>query len=494
MSNEERARVLPVMATLLLATLAFALSQTMVVPALPDIAQEYETTSGGAAWVLTGFLLSASVATPIVGKLGDVLGKGRVLTGVLLVFSVGSVVNGLAEAIGPLVAGRVLQGVAGGVFPLAFGIIRDTFPPPRVGVGIGILSAMFGIGGGIGLPLAGVIVDTAGVSLVFWSGLIAVPAALAARRFVPASPSREGSASIDWAGALALSAALAALLLALSQSNAWGWGSPATLGLLGGGLAGLVGWVRLELGRSEPLVDIRLLSTRAVAATNLTGFLVGFAMFSSFLLVPQFAQTPLQAGYGFGASATGAGLIMLPSALVMLAAGPLAGAVGSRIGFRPVLATGTAAVCASFLLLTVAHGAVWEFVVSGALLGVGISCSLAAMANLIVQAVPQRDVGIATGINTIARTMGGAFGSAVATAVVTAQVIPGTAVPAESGYTAAFLVAGAGGALALGAALAVPRPPRARMPRREPVGVGWPSGDPAPAATPAASGTPRRAS
>jgi len=352
-SNDERARVLPVMATLLLAALAFALSQTMVVPALPAIAQEYGTTRGGAAWVLTGFLLSASVATPIVGKLGDVLGKGRVLAGVLLVFSAGSVLSGLGDAIGPLVAGRVLQGVAGGVFPLAFGIVRDTFPPPRVGVGIGILSAMFGIGGGIGLPLAGIIVDTASVSLVFWSGLIAVPAALATWRWVPASPAREGGVSIDWAGALVLSATLAAMLLALSQSNAWGWGSPATLGLLGGGLGGLVGWVVLELRRAEPLVDIRLLRTRTVAATNLTGFLVGFAMFSSFLLIPQFAQTPSAAGYGFGASATGAGLILLPSALVMLAAGPLAGAVGSRIGFRPVLAAGALAAMSSFLLLTV---------------------------------------------------------------------------------------------------------------------------------------------
>ncbi|HEV2770203.1 MAG TPA: MFS transporter [Solirubrobacteraceae bacterium] len=268
--------------------MAFALSQTMVVPALPAIAQEYGTSRGGAAWVLTGFLLSASVATPIAGKLGDVLGKGRVLAGVLLAFSARSVVSGLADAFGPLVAGRVLQGVAGGVFPLALGIIRDTFPSPRLGVGIGSLSAMFGIG----LPLAGVLVDSAGVSPVFWSGLIAAPAALAAWRFVPASPSREGSASVDWAGAVGLSAALAAPLLALSQSNAWDWSSPATLGLLGGGLAALVGWVRLELGRDEPLVDIRLLSTRAVAATNLTGFLVGFAMFSSFLLIPQFARPP----------------------------------------------------------------------------------------------------------------------------------------------------------------------------------------------------------
>lgn len=457
-------RTAPIMATLLLAALAYALTQTVVAPALPAIARGYDTDLTAASWVLTGFLLSASVATPIVGKLGDLYGKGRVLALVLLIFAVGSVVCGLAQSIGVVISGRLLQGVGGGVFPLAFGIIRDTFPREKVGVGIGVLSAMFGIGGGIGLPLSGLIVDNVDLSWLFWMGLIALPAAVVVHRMIPA-PAQRRSARIDWAGAAVLSGALVCLLLGVTNANTWGWGSAGVLGLLAGGLALGAGWVALERRVPEPLVDLRVLRSRPVAATNLAAVLVGFAMFSSFLLIPQFAQTPAQAGYGFGSSVTEAGLIMLPSALVMLVAGPFAGWMGSRIGFRAILAAGAASAALAFAFLAVAHGEVWEFVLAGALIGVGISFAFSSMANLVVESVPQGDVGIATGINTVARTIGGGAGAAVVTTVLTAEVLPGTIVPVESGYTTAFVIAAAVGVLALLAALAVPRVPR---PEREP--------------------------
>ncbi|HEV2819623.1 MAG TPA: MFS transporter [Solirubrobacteraceae bacterium] len=454
-------RTAPIMATLLLAGLVYALAQTVVAPALPAIARGYDTTLGTATWVLTGFLVSASVATPIVGKLGDLYGRGRVLTLVLLTFAVGSVICGLAQSIGVVISGRVLQGVGSGVFPLAFGIIRDTFPRERVGVGIGVLSAMFGIGGGIGLPLAGVIVDNADLSWLFWIGLMAVPAAVAAHRMIPVAAQRR-PARIDWAGAAVLSGALVCLLLGVANAGAWGWDSVRVLALLVGGLALGAGWVALERRVAEPLIDLRVLRSRPVAATNLAATLVGFAMFSSFLLIPQFAQTPTQAGYGFGSSVTQAGLIMLPSALVMLVAGPFAGWMGSRIGFRAILATGAGCAALAFAFLAVAHKEVWEFVLAGALIGVGISFAFSSMANLVVESVPQGDVGIATGINTIARTIGGAAGAAAVTAVLTARMVPGTMVPVESGYTTAFVIAAAVGVLALLAALAVPRRPRAQ--------------------------------
>lgn len=456
-------RTAPIMATLLLAGLAFALAQTVVAPALPAIARGYDTTLGTATWVLTGFLLTASVATPIVGKLGDLYGKGRVLALVLVTFAVGSVICGLAQSIGMVISGRLLQGVGGGVFPLAFGIIRDTFPRERVGLGIGVLSAMFGIGGGIGLPLSGLIVDNTDLSWLFWIGLVALPAAVAVHRMIP-PPARRRRARIDWAGAAVLSGALVCLLLGVTNANTLGWDSAGVLGLLGGGLALGAGWVVLERRVAEPLIDLRVLRSRAVAATNLAATLVGFAMFSSFLLIPQFAQTPTQAGYGFGSSVTEAGLIMLPSALVMLVAGPFAGWMGSRIGFRPILVAGAGCATLAFAFLAVAHGEVWEFVLAGALIGVGISFAFSSMANLVVESVPQDDVGIATGINTIARTIGGAAGAAVVSTVLTARMLPGTIVPVESGYTTAFVIAAAVGVLALLAALAVPRRPH---PQRE---------------------------
>src|SRR5215216_5428387 len=178
----------PILFVLLLAGVSFALSQTLVVPALPSISKEFGASATATSWVLTGFLLSASVATPIVGKLGALFGKGRVLTIVLLLFALGGTVCALAGSIGVLIAGRVIQGVAGGVFPLAFGIVRDTFPPERMAAGLGLISAIIGIGAGIGLPLSGVIADNLGVPWLFWLSLIALPAAVAAHFLVPPSP------------------------------------------------------------------------------------------------------------------------------------------------------------------------------------------------------------------------------------------------------------------------------------------------------------------
>jgi EmrB/QacA subfamily drug resistance transporter len=443
-----------VLAVLMLAGVSFALSQTLVIPALPEIAADLDASPTAASWILTGFLLSASVATPIVGKLGDLFGKGRVLTITLLVFSAGSTICALASSVGPMIAGRLIQGIAGGVFPLAFGIIRDTFPPERMAAGLGMISAIFGIGGGIGLPLSGVIVDNLDLSWLYWISLIALPAAAIAFREVPASPTVERT-KVDWLGALLLSTALAAILLGVTEANDWGWGSVEILALLIGGATLLAVWLRFEAGLEQPLIELRILQRRAVATTNLAGLLIGYAMFSSFLLIPQFAQAPESTGYGFAMSVTGAGLILAPAAVAQFIAGPLAGKLGAHIGFRPTLAAGAALTAVAFVFLAVAHSHPWHFVVASVLLGAGISFGFASMANLIVGAVPQRDVGIATGINTITRTVGGAFGSAIATAILAGATI-GAGLPTEGAYTTAFTLSAIGAVLAIGAALLVP--------------------------------------
>ena len=203
---------------------------------------------------------------------------------------------------------------------------------------------------------------------------------------------------------------------------------------------------------------MRVFVERPVLATNGTGFLVGFAMFGSFLVVPAFAQTPESFGYGFGMSVTEAGLMMVPSAAAMLVAGPLGGRLGNQIGFRSVLVMGTILISLSFALLAVGHSHVWEFIIQGVLLGFGISFAFASMANLIVASVDRREVGIATGMNAVTRTVGGAFGSAFVAALLTSETIPGTpGVPSESAYTEAFVASTVAGLLALGAALAIPR-------------------------------------
>src|SRR6201991_3066023 len=258
MADEGARRPTPVLLTLALACIAFSLSQTLVVPALPSLAKEFGASPSTVSWVLTGFLVSASIATPIVGKLGDLYGKGRVLTAVLILFSAGAVINALAPSIGVVIAGRLLQGVAGGVFPLAFGIVRDTFPREQIPGGLAMISAIFGIGGGIGLPLSGVIVDHVDLQWLFWINLIALPAAFAAHRLIPSSPPVP-HAKVDWVGALILSGALAGILLGVSQGSEWGWGSPANVVAIGGGVALIAVFVVVEGRVDQPLIDLQVL-------------------------------------------------------------------------------------------------------------------------------------------------------------------------------------------------------------------------------------------
>jgi EmrB/QacA subfamily drug resistance transporter len=438
----------------------------MVAPALPAIQEDLHTTTTGVTWVLTVYLLTASIATPVLGRLGDMFGKERMLVVVLVMFALGSLVAALSHSIGVLVAGRAIQGFAGAVFPLAFGIIRDEFPPERVAQGIGLISATFGIGGGVGLVLAGVIVDHLSYEWIFWIALMVTCVAIVCTLlFVPESPIKV-PAKIDWVGAALLSVGLGALLLGISEGPRWGWTSAKTLGLFSASLVAFVAWVRFELRVPAPLVDMRMMRRRGVWTTNLAGLLVGFGMFGSFILIPQFVQAPPEAGYGFDATVTEAGLILLPSTAVMLFAGPIAGWLGARAGSRLPLLIGTALAACAFALIGLAHDHRWELYIGTALMGAGIGFAFAAMANLIVEAVDPTETGVATGMNTIMRTVGGSLGGQISATIVSANVIAGTTIAEESGYTIAFFLSSAVMVLAFCATLLVPV--RARVHTRVP--------------------------
>ena len=257
------------LAVLAVSALAFALLQTMVVPALPAIQHSLHTSTNSVTWVLTVYLLSASVATPVLGRLGDMFGKERLLVAVLGIFSVGLLVAAVSHSLALLIVGRAIQGAAGAVFPLAFGVIRDEFPKERVATGIGLISATFGIGGGVGLVLSGVIVDQLSYAWIFWLGLIVTVIALVATQlFVPESPVKS-PARIDWGGTVMLSAGLVCLLLAVSEGPAWGWGSARIVGLFAAAAVILALFAVLERRVREPLVDMGLMRLRGVWTTDL---------------------------------------------------------------------------------------------------------------------------------------------------------------------------------------------------------------------------------
>jgi len=448
-------------AVLALAGLTFALLQSVVAPALPEIQRDLHASTTSAAWILTAYLLSASVLTPIVGRLGDMFGKEHTLVVALAVLGLGTLLAALATSIGVMIVARVIQGCGGAIFPLAFGIIRDEFPRERVVSGIALISAILGVGGGLGIVLAGPISAALSYHWLFWIPLILVVlATIATMLFVPESPVKTPG-RVNWAGAALLSGWLVCLLVAISEGPAWGWGSARTVGLFLAAALLLAAWIWNEQRAAEPLVDMNMMRIRGVWTVNATAFLVGAGMYSSFILIPDFTETARSAGYGFGASVTQAGLFLAPATVMMLLVSPLAGRLGARVGSRMPLILGSLATCFAFTFLGLAHSERWEIYVGSALLGAGIGLAFASLANLIVEAVPREQTGVATGMNTVMRSLGGSVGSQIGASVIAGTVV-GSALPTEEGYTVAFLVAAAACGLAVVASFAVPRPRRAR--------------------------------
>ena len=448
---------------LTLAGTAFSLQQTMVFPALPTFQADLNTTTAWATWVLTGFLVSAAVATPILGRLGDQYGKERMLLVSLGLFLAGCIGAAAAWNIWSLIGFRILSGAGGALFPLSFAIIRDEFPPERVKVAIGLLSAVFGVGGGLGIVLSGVIVDHISWRWLFVLGSIPVAAALAlVHRYVPESPVRSPS-RVDVPGALLLAGALITLMLSLTEGERWGWGSAPILGLAASSAALFLLWGLVESRTRSPMVDLRMLAHPPVLLTNAATMVSGFALFSCFVLVPTFVQAPSSRGYGFGASATEAGLYLLPSSLAMLVAGPAAGLLGRRYGSKWPLSGGMLLVSLAAVLLAAAHDEPWHVVAASGALGLGVGLAFAAMVALIAENVDATEMGVATGMNTVVRMIGAVVGGQVGAALLTAQTIGDTSAPAESAFTTTFALSAAAALAASLVALAIVRRPLRRL-------------------------------
>ena len=442
-----------VLAVLALGGAAYALLQSLVVPALPVLEHDLHTTTAGVAWVFTAYLLAASVVTPIAGRLGDMFGKKRVLVIALAGLAAGSLLAALVHTLPLMIAARTIQGLGGAIFPLAFGIVRDEFPRERVAAAIALISGILGIGGGLGIVLAGPILQHLDYHWLFWIPLAAtIVATAAAIAFIPESTLR-APGNVHWLGAVLLSGWLVALLLAVSEASTWGWGSTKTIGLIALSAVVAAVWVWAENRTPHPLVDMRMMRLPGVWTTNLAALLIGFGMYSAFILIPQFVQTPKSTGYGFGASVSQAGVFLVPTTIMMLIFSPIGGRLSSVVGSKVPLVLGSLVTSVSFVVLALA-GSRWEIYLASALLGMGVGFAFASLANLIVEAVRPEQTGVASGMNTIVRTIGGAIGAEVAASILASDIVGGA--PAKHGYTITFVLCAAVVGVGVLASLAVP--------------------------------------
>ena len=429
-------------ALLALAAISYALLQSLVAPALPDIQHALDTSVNSVSWVLTAYLLSASIATPLIGRLGDMYGKERLLVvRAGRCCAVATVVCALAHT--PRRDARRARRAGRGGRHLPAGVRHH---PRRVPARAGRRSGRDHVGArsasAAGWASCSPVRSSTTSPTTGCSGCRCVPlvvATVAIHLFVPESPIRVAG-KVNWTGAALMSLGLGLVLIAVSETPTWGWLSAKTVGLFAAGAVLLVLWVRSETRSTQPLVDMRMMRIRGVWTTNAVALLLGFGMYASFILMPQYVETPSSAGYGFGASVTGAGLFLVPSTLAMLVIGRpdgpareavrLEAAAARRARWSPPARTS---------LLAVARDERWEIYVAALLLGAGIGLAFASMVNLIIENVGPEETGIATGMNTVTRTVGGAFGGAIVASIL-AESVGALGFPSSEGFTLAFVV------------------------------------------------------
>ncbi|ANH38758.1 Multidrug resistance protein stp [Nocardioides dokdonensis FR1436] len=442
-------------AVLAVAVSSFVMLQSLIIPVLAQVQVQYETDQATVTWVLTGYLLSASIATPLIGRLGDAIGKRRMLVITLAVLTLGSALAALAPTIGWLIVARAVQGVGGGVLPLAFGIIRDEFSDTRVNGALSVMASLTAVGFGVGIVVAGPVVDSLGYSWLFWLPMIATAlAAVGALLLVPESPVRTPG-RLPVLPALLLAGWLVCLLLGVSQGNVWGWTSARVPALLVAAVVLLVAWVVVETRVPVPLIDMTMMRQRGIWTANAVAAFVGFGMFASFGFLPQFLQTPTATGYGFGASISESAQLLLPSAVASFAVGFVTARLVRRMGARTVIVAGTLGNTVAFCSVALFHDHTWQLYLATTVQGLSSGFVFSSLAGVVIASVPAHQTGVASGMNANIRTIGGAIGSAVMAGILTADVLA-SGYPTERAYTLGFLVLG--GAMVL-AALAASRIP-----------------------------------
>ncbi|MFG2677739.1 MFS transporter [Streptomyces sp. NPDC048392] len=447
------------------AGIVVAVMQTLLVPVIKDLPRLLDTTPSNATWVLTSTLLSGAVATPIMGRLGDLFGKRRMLIVSLSVMVVGALVSAFTDALVPMIVGRTLQGFAMGAIPLGIGLMRDMLPRERLGSAMALMSSSIGVGGGLALPAAALVAQHSDWHSLFYGaaglGVLSIALTLLV---VPESPLR-AKGSFDLPGALGLTAGLILFLLPITKGSDWGWSSPTTLGLFAAAVVVLLLWGLMELRVAAPLVDLRTTARREVLLTNLASIMVGVSFYVISLVLPQLLQLPSETGYGLGRSMVVAGLCVAPLGLTMMFTAPVYARLSARYGPRTTLIAGLVIIGTGYAGGLGLMNAAWQTVVTSVLIGAGIGLAYSSLPALIIGAVPASETGAANGLNTLMRSIGTSVSSAVIGMVLanTANDVGGVAVPTMHGFRVSFLIATA--AVAAGLALAF------FLPRRSPAAV-----------------------
>ena len=443
-SVAERRRLMVVFGALMLAMLIAALDQTIVSTALPTIVGDL----GGLtqlSWVVTAYILTSTISTPLYGKIGDLYGRKRIFQGAIVIFLVGSMLCGLSQNMAELIGFRALQGVgAGGLFVGSQAIIGDIVSPRERGRYMGYFGAVFGLATVAGPLLGGFLVDHATWRWVFYINVPIGIAALIATGLVLHLPRQRREHRIDYVGASLLGAGVTCIVLLTTWGGTeYPWASPQSLGLGLGALVLLGTFIQVERRAVEPILPLQLFRNSVFAVTNAAGFIIGLALFGSIVFLPQYLQIVK------GDGATNSGLLLVPMMVGLLITSIVSGQLISRTGrykIWPILGTAVTVV-GLFLLSTM--GAATPAVVTAAymvVLGLGLGGVMQVLVVVVQNSVTQKDIGVATSTATFFRSMGGSIGVPIFGAIFSNVLIAKLVTDLPKGFHLGGLSGGIGNA------------------------------------------------
>jgi EmrB/QacA subfamily drug resistance transporter len=463
-----------ILAVVCVAQFMVVLDISIVNVALPAMKTDLHMSQNGLAWVLNAYTLTFAGFLLLGGRAADLWGRRRLfLIGVGL-FSLTSLLGGLAQTGGELIAARALQGLGGAVLsPATLTILTTTFVDPRARArALGMWSAVAGAGGATGVLAGGVLTDLLSWRWILFINVPIGVLVLVVARFAIAESRAEGERpTLDWAGALTITGGLVALTYGIVSTDAHSWGSAYVLGFLGAGVALIAAFLLVESRHRHPLVPLRLFRSRALTGANLIMTLIGSVMFALFFFLSQYLQdvqaySPLRAGFAF-----------LPMPLAIIVGTQISSRLVERLGTRPLLVAGPLIAAFGLLLLSrldATSSYALHIGLPGAIITFGIGLSFVPVTLSATTGVDRRDAGLASGLINTTRQVGGSLGLAalltIAASRMNATAASGPLVAQTDGYTRAFAVSSVLLVVAALVALLV-LPNRTRRPR-EPVPVG----------------------
>lgn len=412
--------------------------ETMVLPGIPTIQNDFGITSSLASWITSIVLIVGSAASPILGKLGDNYGKKKILLVALTLYTFGVGIAGLSPNIYFLLTARAFQGVGFAMFPLALAIMTDVFPKEKLAGAQGLISGTALIGGAAGLVIGSYVVQNIGWQSAFYTAFILSIVLFGIIAKLVHSDVPKTRTTIDYLGASTLTAGLVGFLVYLTEGPTLGWFAPEELGLLAFGIALTALFFLVERRGRNPLIPLSLLRLRNVLVANLIGIISGAALFIAFFAVVYYAELPPP--FGLGQSISNTGIILAPATLTTIPVAVLVGRVMPKTGPRPILVIGALVAIFGFALFGLNRATTLDITIDIIATFGGAISVVIPIVNMISNALPEDMKAVGLGMNQMLRNLGSAIGPVLATTVMTSYAVTfGTkSVPTATAFNTIF--------------------------------------------------------